>query len=156
MLAVAVAALSAFAVFTLARDRHRALVQHRLATWLAGLSIARSFTALLLLGGGAAGLMVIADGDEPSDLGTWLSLGLILAVTSLALTFVALALGHIALAFSRRLIVALLAVLRTLERLLVPLHALRRVAVARQRRPPLAMRYGLRAPPGPGGRLFNS
>jgi hypothetical protein len=148
VLIVASAALAAGAIVLLWRDPHRALTGRGIVRVLASLPPARTAGALALLGAGAVSAMLAVDGAGVPSWPVSAMLAALLAGGSLASALLSIAAGRIALAFARRLILAVAGAFARARggvapraQRLVPLVAGVRAASL------LAAGRGLRAPP---------
>ncbi len=146
-LIIASALLTFAAIALLWRDPHRALTRRTIAGALAHLPPARTAATLLLGGASAVAAMLGLEHSTPPALPVCAMLIALLVLCALTATALGIGAGRIALAFGRRLIVALVAAVAYAAD--GPLHV--------QRLPPLvdfgyavpvlATGHGLRAPP---------
>lgn len=140
--------LTAAALALLWRDPHRSLALRAFVASLAGLPLLRTTVAVALVSAGAVAAMVRIDGMGPSGpAGCATVLALLLACSVSAALFASVA-GRIALAFSRRLIVAILHAVACASGP-VPPHLRRclRAVTGAGEIPLLARGRGFRAPP---------
>jgi hypothetical protein len=148
LLIVLSALLSAFAVAMLWRDPHRALAQRDLLQTLARLPFARTAGCVALAGTSAVGTMIWFERAGPPALPVCAMLAALLFGCALAATLVAIAAGRIAVAFGRRLILAVVAAIARAGGAVAPLaQHLAPVLAAAHAVPLLAAGRGLRAPP---------
>ena len=142
------ALFAAAAVAMLWRDPHRGLTQRKILATLAGLPPVRTVGIVALAGASAVGAMLWLERSGLPALPLCAMLAALLFLCALALTLCAIGAGRIAIAFGRRLILAIAAAIgrggdarAPRVELLVPLVA------ASHAVPLLAAGRGLRAPP---------
>lgn len=147
-LAVASSLLAAVAVAMLWLDPHRTLTQRALALALSRLPPLRTAGVVALAGGGAVCTMIWLERSGAPALPICAMLIGLLMLCAFAATFVTIFAGRVALAFGRRLVLAIVAAIAAAvshpalhERRFIP------VVVAGHRVPLLAAGRGLRAPP---------
>lgn len=147
-LAVASALLAALAVAMLWLDPHRGLTQRAILHALSGLPPVRTAGVVALAGGGAVGAMMWLERSGLPALPICGMLMALLIACAVAATFVAIVAGRIALAFGRRLILAIAAAIAAADNFSAPRQ--RRfapIAACGRDIPLLAAGRGLRAPP---------
>ena len=147
-LIVASTVLALAAVAMVWRDPHRALTQRAIALALCRLSPVRTLSTVALAGGGAMCAMLWLEHAGLPALPVCAMLAALLFTSSLLATFAAIAFGRIALAFGRRLILAIACALVRAGETAAPRARLLAHAVAGHHTVPLlAAGRGLRAPP---------
>jgi MFS family permease len=148
VLMVASALLTAFAATLLWRDPHRALAQRDIMQTLARLPLARTVGSVALAGTSAVGAMLWLERTGPPALPVCAMLAMLLFGSALAVTLCAIVAGRIAIAFGRRLILAIAAAIARASDARSPhAHQLVPVVAAVHAVPLLAAGRGLRAPP---------
>jgi len=147
VLIIASALLTALAAVMFRRDPHRGLAQRDLARTLARLPFAPTAGCVALAGTSAVGTMIGLERSGPPALPVCAILAALLFGCALAATLGAIAAGRIAIAFGRRLILAIAAAIaRAADAVLPPAQQLAPV-LAGHAAPLLAAGRGLRAPP---------
>lgn len=144
------AALLALNAFTLiAFDPHRTTTARILARRCARLPLAGTAATVVACGSIAVGIMMTIDRSTPAGPAGWLTLAGVIAAIAVATAVIAIVTARCGLAFTRRLAVALAAVIeRFVPTPPVPAYArLSRAGRTAHRVPLLAARRGLRAPP---------
>ena len=141
LLAVSAAAL-------LWRDPHRALTRHRIVRLLAGLPVLRTAVAVTVAGGSAAVAAMLGLEHSVPVLPVCAMLVALLVACALAVTLLAIVAGRIAIAFGRRLMLAIVAAFAGVSDAIAP-QTFRFVPAiaAGHALPLLAAGRGLRAPP---------
>ncbi|MGA2392407.1 MAG: hypothetical protein ABSH03_03530 [Candidatus Lustribacter sp.] len=140
--------LTAAAIAMLCRDPHRSLALRAVVCSLAALPPMRTAAAVALASASAVAAMVRLDGMGPSGLGACAMVLGLLAVCSLSAALFAIVAGRVALEFSRRLILAIVAAVAHVAPAAAPRARFCPSAVTCSRDiAPLARGYGLRAPP---------
>jgi hypothetical protein len=91
------------------RDPHRALLQRSILAALAGLPALQTAGAIALMGAGAVVAMLRLERSAPPALPVCAMLVALLVACALVATVLAIACGRIAIAFSRRLVLAIVA-----------------------------------------------
>jgi hypothetical protein len=130
--------LTAAAIAMLCRDPHRSLALRAVVCSLAALPPMRTAAAVALASASAVAAMVRLDGMGPSGLGA----------CAMVLGLLAIVAGRVALEFSRRLILAIVAAVAHVAPAAAPRARFCPSAVTCSRDiAPLARGYGLRAPP---------
>ncbi len=148
VLIVASAVLGAVAVAMLRCDPHRGLTQRRILATLARLPLVRTVAIVALTGTSGVGAMLWLERSGPPALPLCAMLAALLFGCALALTLCAIAAGRIAIAFGRRLILAIAAAIGRAGDALAPrLVSLVPAVAAATAVPLLAAGRGLRAPP---------
>ncbi len=148
VLIVASGLLAAAAIAVAWRDPHRALARRKLVRALAAAPPLRTTSAFAVLGAGALAAMVTVDGAGPPPLATCALLAVLLAGCSLAAGLISVAVGRLALALGRRLMLVVVAAVARAAQPAPPLVAACAPAgFARPVSSPLARGRGLRAPP---------
>ncbi len=138
--------LSAWALVTGWRDRHRALTLAVMMRTLARLPVMRTFGALAAAGGIAIGTIVAVDGGSAIDPSLCAVLASILAAASLVATFGAVLIARVVLAFCARIF---LAFVRSVGERRSATRAIRRPRALPHRFRSITFGRGLRAPPLP-------
>lgn len=147
-LIVASAAFALAAVVMLCCDPHRALTQRTIVLALCRLSPLRTLSVLALAGGGAVGAMLWLEHAGLPALPACAMLAAVLCACSLLATFAAIAAGRIALAFGRRLILAIVCAIARSNAAAAPrVRYLAALVPDGHAVPLLAAGRGLRAPP---------
>lgn len=140
--------LTAAATALIWRDPHRSLALRAIVRSLAGLPPLHTAGAVALASASAVGVMVRLDGMGPSGLPAWATVLGLVVVCSLSAALFAIIAGRVALEFSRRLMLAIVAAVARVVPAAAP-HARRYAfAVSCSRDIALLARgRGLRAPP---------
>ena len=138
--------LSAWALVTGWRDRHRALTLTVITRVLARLPMMQTFAALAAAGGIAIGTIVAVDGGSAIDPSLCALLASILAASSLIATFGAVLIARVVLAFCARI---LLALARAIGERRAVARAIRRRRALPHRFYSITFGRDLRAPPPP-------
>ena len=149
ILGIAAALLCVNAAALLVFDRHRSTTGRAIARQCARLPLAATAATLLTLGAAAVCIMMAIDHSIPAGASGWLALVAAVAGIALAAAIIAVLAGRCALAFTRRIAVAIACAIEILTpRTLVPAYRRAdRLALTARRAPVLAARRGLRAPP---------
>jgi hypothetical protein len=148
VLIVASALLSACAGIMFWRDPHRALAQRDIARTLARLPLARTVSFVALAGTSAVGAMIALERSGPPALPMCALLAVLLFACALAVTLTVITAGRIAIAFGRRLILAIVAAIACAgDAVAPPAQRLIPIVAGGHAVPLLAAGRGLRAPP---------
>lgn len=140
--------LSAAALAMIRRDPHRSLALRAIVCSLAGLPPLRTAGAVALASASAVAAMIRLDGMGPSGLPACATVLGLLAICSLSAALFAIVAGRIALEFSRRLMLAIVAAVARVAPAAAPRARRIRWDVSSSRDIALlARRGGLRAPP---------
>jgi hypothetical protein len=145
IIASALLTLSAFTLLWC--DPHRALTQRRIVRLLAGLPVLRTAVAVSAAGTAAVAAMLCLEHSVPA-LPVCAMLVALLVACALGATFLAIVGGHLAIAFGRRLMLAIVAAFaRMLDAVAPPALRFVPAVAAGHTVPLLAAGRGLRAPP---------
>ena len=148
VLIVASALLALGAIALLWRDPNRRLARHTIVNELARLPLGRTAGGLLLAGSAAVALMLALDGAGPPALPACALLAALLVACSLSAALLSIFAGRVALAFGRRLMLAIVAAISAVTDAAEPcIPRLVPVVAGGHAVPLLAAGRGLRAPP---------